>query len=60
MFVYKYRKVYGRNVNKLSGAQTVLIYSCHNTGLPAKEETSETTIQNSHALFPDIYGSLQL
>ena len=30
------------------------------TGLPTKDETSETTVWNLYCLFPDIYGSLQL
>ena len=28
-------------------------------GLPTKDETSETTVQNLHCLFPYIYYSLQ-
>ena len=32
----------------------------HHTGLPTKNETSETTLQNSYFLFPYIHVSPQL
>ena len=42
------------------GLHSCLPRPAYNTGLPTKDETSETTVRDLYFLFPYIHDSLQL
>ena len=51
------------NISKQTNRQkeiTIYRCRCRYTGLPTKNETSETIVRNLYCLFPYIHGSLQL
>ena len=47
-------------IKKQESDQLISVNFCKTTGLPTKNETSETTVRNLYCLFPYIYNSLQL
>ena len=53
MYLYKDR-VYNHKIDDYINSTSI------RTGLPTKDETSETTVRNLYLLFPYIYDSLQL